>query len=122
MSADSRKIFVLDTSVILYDATAIYNFEEHDVAVPITVLEELDHFKKGDNVVNLQALSLIHIWQRGRGRPTSGGRNRADEEPWRAPPRIPGGKPCRCLLYTSFVGQSSSGKASSPRTFAEKSP
>lgn len=59
MSADSRKIFVLDTSVILYDATAIYNFEEHDVAVPITVLEELDHFKKGDNVVNLQAREFI---------------------------------------------------------------
>jgi PhoH-like ATPase len=32
------KIFVLDTSVILYDANAINNFDEHDVAVPITVL------------------------------------------------------------------------------------
>ncbi len=54
-----RKIFVLDTSVILYDSTAIYHFEEHDVAIPITVLEELDHFKKGDNVVNLQAREFI---------------------------------------------------------------
>ena len=59
MSVDPRKIFVLDTSVILYDATAIYNFEEHDVAVPIPVLEELDQFKKGDNVVNLQAREFI---------------------------------------------------------------
>ena len=42
------KIFVLDTSVILYDFNAIQNFQEHDVAIPITVLEELDHFKKGD--------------------------------------------------------------------------
>ena len=59
MTGKPRKIFVLDTSVILYDATAIYNFKEHDVAIPITVLEELDHFKKGDNVVNLQAREFI---------------------------------------------------------------
>jgi len=54
-----RKIFVLDTSVILYDANAVYSFKEHDVAIPITVLEELDHFKKGDSVVNLQAREFI---------------------------------------------------------------
>ena len=35
-----RKIFVLDTSVIIYDHTAIKNFAEHDVVIPITVLEE----------------------------------------------------------------------------------
>ncbi len=60
-SAASRspKIFVLDTSVILYDANAIFNFKEHDVAIPITVLEELDHFKKGDTVINLQAREFI---------------------------------------------------------------
>lgn len=55
----ARKIFVLDTSVILYDSGAIYRFAEHDVAIPITVLEELDSFKKGDNVVNLQAREFI---------------------------------------------------------------
>ena len=59
MTSPRRKIFVLDTSVLLYDASAIYNFEEHDVAVPITVLEELDQFKKGDHVVNLQAREFI---------------------------------------------------------------
>jgi PhoH-like ATPase len=53
------KIFVLDTSVILYDSNAVYNFKEHDVAIPITVLEELDHFKKGDTVINLQAREFI---------------------------------------------------------------
>jgi PhoH-like ATPase len=53
------KVFVLDTSVILYDANAIFSFKEHDVAIPITVLEELDHFKKGDTVVNLQAREFI---------------------------------------------------------------
>ena len=50
-----NKVFVLDTSVVLYDATALSNFDEHDVIVPITVLEELDHFKKGSGVINLQA-------------------------------------------------------------------
>ncbi|HEX2254880.1 MAG TPA: PhoH family protein [Thermoanaerobaculia bacterium] len=55
----ATKIFVLDTSVILYDANAIHNFEEHDVALPITVLEELDHFKKGSSVINLQAREFI---------------------------------------------------------------
>jgi PhoH-like ATPase len=40
-----KKIFVLDTSVILYDSNAIKNFEEHDIAIPIQVLEELDNFK-----------------------------------------------------------------------------
>ena len=59
MTSPRRKIFVLDTSVLLYDSTAIYNFEEHDVAVPITVLEELDQFKKGDHIVNLQAREII---------------------------------------------------------------
>lgn len=55
----SSKVFVLDTSVILYDANAIFHFKEHDVAIPITVLEELDHFKKGDTVINLQAREFI---------------------------------------------------------------
>jgi PhoH-like ATPase len=54
-----QKIFVLDTSVILYDAGAVYNFQEHDVAIPITVLEELDSFKKGDTVINLHAREFI---------------------------------------------------------------
>jgi PhoH-like ATPase len=53
------KIFVLDTSVILYDFNAILNFQEHDVAIPITVLEELDQFKKGNSVLNLQAREFI---------------------------------------------------------------
>jgi len=53
------KVFVLDTSVILYDDQALHNFEEHDVAVPITVLEELDQFKKGNNVINLHAREFM---------------------------------------------------------------
>ncbi len=53
------KVFVLDTSVILYDSNSINNFQEHDVALPVTVLEELDNFKKGGNVINLHARDFI---------------------------------------------------------------
>ena len=55
----SSKIFVLDTSVVLYDFKAMTSFEEHDVAVPLTVLEELDQFKKGNNVINLHAREFM---------------------------------------------------------------
>lgn len=58
---ESRKIFVLDTSVLLYDSDAVKNFEEHDVVIPITVLEELDTFKKGNSVTNLHARELIRF-------------------------------------------------------------
>lgn len=54
-----RKIFVLDTSVILYDHNSINNFQEHDVAIPITVLEELDNFKKGNDTINFEAREFI---------------------------------------------------------------
>src|SRR6201997_5786628 len=53
--AMQKKIFVLDTSVIIYDHTAIRNFKEHDVVIPITVLEELDQFKKGNDTKNFAA-------------------------------------------------------------------
>ncbi|HEX4965281.1 MAG TPA: PhoH family protein [Thermoanaerobaculia bacterium] len=59
MPEPQRKIFVLDTSVVLYDFNALQNFQEHDVAIPITVLEELDQFKKGNSVLNLQAREFI---------------------------------------------------------------
>lgn len=51
----AKKIFVLDTSVIIYDHEAIKSFAEHDVAIPITVLEELDNFKKGNDTKNFAA-------------------------------------------------------------------
>ncbi|MEO6167810.1 MAG: PhoH family protein [Chitinophagales bacterium] len=59
-----RKIFVLDTSVIIYDYTAIRNFKEHDVVVPITVLEELDNFKKGNDDKNFAAREFIRYIDR----------------------------------------------------------
>lgn len=55
------KVFVLDTSVILFDHQAILNFDEHDVAIPITVLEELDEFKKGHDTKNYEARQFIRF-------------------------------------------------------------
>ncbi|WP_114779041.1 PhoH family protein [Botryobacter ruber] len=60
-NSKSKKIFVLDTSVILYDHSAIQNFMEHDVAIPITVLEELDNFKKGNDIKNFEAREFIRF-------------------------------------------------------------
>ena len=54
-----KKIFVLDTSVIIYDHNAIKSFKEHDVVIPITVLEELDNFKKGNDTKNFAAREFI---------------------------------------------------------------
>jgi len=56
-----KKIFVLDTSVILYSHDAIMNFDEHDIGIPITVLEELDHFKKGNDTINFEAREFIRL-------------------------------------------------------------
>jgi len=56
-----KKIFVLDTSVILYDHNAINSFQENDVAIPITVLEELDNFKKGNDIKNYEAREVIRF-------------------------------------------------------------
>ena len=53
------KIFVLDTNVILHDDRAVFNFQENDVYIPITVIEELDKFKKGDDVLSYNSRSFV---------------------------------------------------------------
>jgi len=53
--AKSKKIFVLDTNVLLHDYKCIYNFGRNDVVIPITALEELDTFKKGNELINYMA-------------------------------------------------------------------
>ncbi len=54
-----RKIFVLDTNVILHDSSCIQRFEEHDIVVPITVIEELDQFKSGNQSINYHAREFV---------------------------------------------------------------
>ena len=63
-SPSSKKIpktFVLDTNVILHDAASINMFQENDVIVPLAVIEELDHFKRGSQVINLNAREFARI-------------------------------------------------------------
>ena len=56
-----KKVFVLDTSVILFEHNSILNFAEHDIGIPITVLEELDNFKKGNDTKNFEAREFIRL-------------------------------------------------------------
>ncbi|MEA1882613.1 MAG: PhoH family protein [Candidatus Marinimicrobia bacterium] len=53
------KLLVLDTNVILHDSSCIHHFEENDVAIPITVLEELDNFKRGNEQINFHARDFL---------------------------------------------------------------
>lgn len=64
------RIYVLDTSVILYDHNAINNFEDNDIAIPITVLEELDNFKKGNDTKNFEAREFIRFLDKVSGKNT----------------------------------------------------
>ncbi|HXH01913.1 MAG TPA: PhoH family protein [Candidatus Competibacteraceae bacterium] len=48
---EGKRLFVLDTNVLMHDPTALFRFKEHDIYLPMVVLEELDHSKKGTSEV-----------------------------------------------------------------------
>jgi len=54
-----KKSFILDTNVILHDSSCIYQFGENDIYIPITVIEELDRFKKGNDIINCNARDFL---------------------------------------------------------------
>lgn len=54
-----KKTFILDTNVILHDPTCLYQFDEHDIILPITVLEETDVFKRGNEQINFHAREFL---------------------------------------------------------------
>ena len=54
-----KKNYVLDTSVCLTDAEAIYKFENHDIFIPLKVLEEIDNHKKRQDSVGVNARKII---------------------------------------------------------------
>jgi len=56
-----KKTLVLDTNVILHDSDCIYHFEDNDIILPMAVLEELDHFKKGNDVLNFHARAFVRV-------------------------------------------------------------
>ncbi len=59
MSHPKNKIFVLDTNVILHDATCIHHFEDNEIVIPISVLEELDQFKRGNEQLHFNARNFL---------------------------------------------------------------
>ncbi len=56
-----KKIFVLDTNVLLHDPEALFKFEDNDVIIPITVIEEIDRFKKDQNETGRNARHISRI-------------------------------------------------------------
>lgn len=59
--ASNPKIFVLDTSVIIFAHDSIMNFADNDIGIPITVFEELDNFKKGNDTKNFEAREFTRL-------------------------------------------------------------
>jgi PhoH-like ATPase len=58
----AKKVYVLDTNVLLHDPTAVTAFNEHHVVIPMTVLEELDHIKdRRDKTVSREAQIAIQM-------------------------------------------------------------
>lgn len=58
----AKKVYVLDTNVLLHDPTAVTAFNEHHVVIPMTVLEELDHIKdRRDKIVSREARIAIQM-------------------------------------------------------------
>jgi PhoH-like ATPase len=72
-----KRLYILDTNVLMHDPTAIFRFEEHDVFLPMMVLEELDAAKKGLSEVarNVRQVSRFigemmqrqHTWRLDEG-------------------------------------------------------
>ena len=59
MAKKKKKVFIRDTNVILHDSTCIKNFEDNDIVIPISVLEELDHFKRGNEQIHFNARDFL---------------------------------------------------------------
>ena len=51
----NKRLYVLDTNVLMHDPTALFKFEEHDVYLPMQVMEELDNGKKGTSEASRNA-------------------------------------------------------------------
>ncbi|MDF1765489.1 MAG: PhoH family protein [Gammaproteobacteria bacterium] len=69
-SPDQAILYVLDTNVLIHDPTAILNFDEHDIVIPITVLEELDALKSGRQAVAADCRQAIRELDAILGRET----------------------------------------------------
>ncbi|MCK7535930.1 MAG: PIN domain-containing protein [Marinilabiliales bacterium] len=64
----------------MHDYTCIYNFEENDVVIPIVVLEELDKFKRGNDMINFHAREFTRELDKIAGRHASHGQHPSGRE------------------------------------------
>ncbi len=94
------KIFILDTNVILHDHTCIYQFQDNDIILPITVLEELDKFKRGNDLINYQAREFVRLLDEIIGDELFNGGKSLGKDKGKL--RIEAGKPFSDNLKTSF--------------------
>ncbi len=62
-ASTKRKLFVLDTNVLMHDPSSIFRFEEHDLFIPMFVLEELDAAKKGTSEVSRNARQVSRFFE-----------------------------------------------------------
>lgn len=65
-----KKAFVVDTNILLSDPNSIFQFEEHDVVIPISVIEEIDHFKSQQSETGRNAREVSRILDKLRRRGT----------------------------------------------------
>ncbi len=63
-------LYVLDTNVLIHDPNALLNFQEHQVAIPMTVLEELDKLKTGKHSVAAECRQAIRLIDKVLGEAT----------------------------------------------------
>jgi PhoH-like ATPase len=94
------KIFILDTNVILHDHTSIYKFRDNDIIIPIIVLEELDKFKRGNDLINYQAREFVRLLDEIVGDELFNGGKSLGKEKGKL--RIETGKPFSDAMKTSF--------------------
>jgi len=126
MDHSPKKMFVLDTNVLMHDPTAIFRFEEHDIFLPMVVLEELDAHKKGmsESARNVRQISrfLDELLTESSANPVSdglplpnsgravGADNRpsgrlffqTEPLPAKLPESLPGNKPDNTILATTL--------------------
>ncbi|RMG34971.1 MAG: PhoH family protein [Gammaproteobacteria bacterium] len=127
-SRTTKKLFVLDTNVLMHDPTALFRFAEHDIFLPMVVLEELDRAKKGTSEVarNVRQVSrfLADLMSRGTpaqissGLPLAGARNvetphqeaelghlffQTHLQPAQLPDSLPGNVPDNNILGTALA-------------------
>ena len=123
-----RRLYVLDTNVLMHDPTAIFRFQEHDIFLPMVVLEELDAGKKGvsEAARNVRQVSrflddmmrdvskaeidaglVIQNLQNTKGAAATGGRLffQTESLPSLLPDTLPGNKPDNDILGTTLALQ-----------------